>query len=155
MILRQPSTPHAQPVLHLSLTWQQRAGSRVQIVGPTGEPIQICLPHGHFLRHGDVLQAEDGRIIQVEATSERLLRVTAHHPLQLARLAYHLGNRHATVEIGMNYLQFLPDDLLVHLVTALGGVCEEVVAPFTPERGSVSSSHDHGGVASGHIHEFS
>ncbi len=54
----------------------------------------MFLERGTVLRDGDRSQAEDGRVIEVVAAPETVSTVRADDPWQLARVSYHLGNRH-------------------------------------------------------------
>ena len=47
--------------------------------------------HTVSLGHGDALELGDGRLVEIVAAPERLLAVTGSG---LARLAWHIGNRH-------------------------------------------------------------
>ena len=61
---------------------------------------------------------------------------------QLARVAYHLGNRHVAVQVGENWLRYLRDHVLDDMVTGLG--CEIIYEElaFEPESGAYHS-HRH------------
>src|SRR3954470_11668897 len=59
----------------------------------------LDLPEATRLMHGDGLVLEDGRIIQVVAAEEPVAEITARDGHQLARIAWHLGNRHLPTEI--------------------------------------------------------
>ncbi|MBV8377812.1 MAG: urease accessory protein UreE, partial [Verrucomicrobia bacterium] len=89
----------------LVLTFDLRRKSRFRTTLADGTEAALFLPRGWVLRDGDLLQAEDGTLIRVESAPERVLLVTADTPYTLTRAAYHLGNRHAPVEIGQDYLK--------------------------------------------------
>lgn len=133
------STPNVQ----LVLTYDLRQKCRFTATLSSGEEVAVVLPRGGVLRDGDVLRADDGRTVCVAAAKERLLRVTASNPQDLARAAYHLGNRHAALQVGVDFLQLPYDHVLAHMLQGLGAQTTEVVAPFEPEAGAYGGGHHH------------
>jgi len=127
------------------LPFTARRRSRQRATLDTGEPVGLALGHGAVLRDGDVLLADDGRFIVVQAACERLLRVTAGAPAQLARAAYHLGNRHVLVEIRAGSLLLEHDEVLADMLRRLGGLTLDAVdQPFEPDAGAYGGGHRHG-----------
>ncbi len=127
----------------LELTFDQRERSRLRVRMLSGDEIGIDLPVGTVLHHGTKLLLDDGRVAAVEAAEETLLEVTAGAPADLARIAYHIGNRHVPIEIGDGWLCILPDHVLQAMVEGLGGRCVTVSRGFQPERGAYGHSHVH------------
>src|SRR5580698_10140958 len=82
------------PVDRVTLGYDQRHRRRLRFLGEAGTEFLLDLPRTTVLRGGDGLRLEDGRIILVAAADEPLLEVTAADPQRLARLAWHIGNRH-------------------------------------------------------------
>ena len=68
----------------------------------------------------------------------------------LARAAYHLGNRHVPIELAPDHLKIEPDHVLVEMVRGLGGHAANVVRPFQPERGAYEAAEAHGHAHHGH-----
>lgn len=131
------------PTVTLDLALRRR--SRQKLVLSTGEEVGMAIARGAVLRHGDLLVADDGGFILVQAAPENVLRVTASGPTALARAAYHLGNRHVLLEIGDGYLQLEYDPVLVDMLAQLGGVrSEQIQAPFEPDVGAYGGGHKHG-----------
>jgi urease accessory protein len=131
------------PSAILSLDARRRSRQKLQL--STGEEVGLALQHGTVLRQGDLLLADDGKFILVQAANESVLRVTAKTTQQLARAAYHLGNRHILLEIGQDYLQLENDPVLVDMLKRMGGVSVEIVEqPFEPETGAYGGGHKHG-----------
>ncbi|MBF0097217.1 MAG: urease accessory protein UreE [Magnetococcales bacterium] len=150
-----------QAVLTLSLTWQERAYSRLQSRLSSGDAVILMLPHGTHLQDGDRLWSDDGRVVQVEAALESLLRVEADDPRLLLRAAYHVGNRHAPLQVGEGFLLLPEDELLAALLRQLGCRVTAVRAPFEAERGAYAGGHHHhdedeeeGKGHTPHIHAF-
>lgn len=108
----------------------------------------FILPRGIFLRDGTRLGATDGSVVLVRAAPEALSQVTASDPVDLARGAYHLGNRHVPLQIGPGWLRYQHDHVLDDMVRTLALKVAELVAPFDPEAGAFSSpgpaGHQHG-----------
>lgn len=134
----------------VELTLAQRQRNRQRLTLDDGRSLGLALERGTVLRDGDVLVArESGRddlLVRVCAVSEPVMRVTPlSSPWQLARAAYHLGNRHVKLEIGEGYVQFEPDPVLVDMLTNVGGVkVQQVKAPFNPDLGAYGGGHHHG-----------
>jgi urease accessory protein UreE len=93
------------------------------------------LERGTLLRGGDCLLASDGRMIEVIAAPETVSVVTADDPWGLARAAYHLGNRHISVQVGQGWLRYLHDHVLDDMVRGLGFTVTTDEMPFEPEAG--------------------
>jgi urease accessory protein len=132
----------------LVLTFDLRQRSRLLATLDSGEEIGLTLPRGTVLRGGDRLQASDGRVVEVVAAPEQVSIVRTADARQLARAAYHLGNRHVAVQVTSDSLRFLRDHVLDEMLRGQGLLVESDVLPFEPEGGAYSShhghSHDHG-----------
>jgi urease accessory protein len=120
-----------------------RERSRFRATLLSGEEIGVDLARGTLLRHGDRLRLDDGRVVAVEAAPERLLEVRAHDAPGLARIAYHVGNRHVPIQVGDGWLRLLPDHVLQAMIERLGGHVHEVEEGFQPESGAYGHSHVH------------
>jgi urease accessory protein len=115
------------------------------------------LPRGEILRGGDLVVASDGRVFDVVAEPERVLDVTCASAADLARAAYHLGNRHVPVEVGEGYLRLAADHVLEEMLKGLGATVTSLDAPFEPEAGAYAGGHQHHEEEGGHggrIHEY-
>ena len=144
----------AVPSERLSLAFEARTKSRLRTRLDSGEEAWLFLERGSVLRGGDKLAAKDGRIVLVVAAAEELMEAMSADPRQLARAAYHLGNRHVAVELGEGRLRFAADHVLGDMVAGLGLPVTRIVAPFEPESGAYGSGHgghgehgNHGGGA--------
>jgi urease accessory protein len=128
----------------LSLTADERTRSRHYFETDEGQGIYLRLPRGTVLRHGELLQSEDGKtLVRVIAKPEPVMTVTAQAPLELLRAAYHLGNRHVSLEVRETYLQLSPDPVLKTMLEQLGVQVTETIAPFEPEAGAYRHGHSH------------
>jgi len=139
----------------LVLSFDARSKSRLRTRLASGEEVGLFLERGRVLRGGDRLLANDGRVVEVVSADEVLLEGRCADPLLLARAAYHLGNRHVTVQIGFDahggWLRFAADHVLREMVVGLGLPVTEVVAPFEPEAGAYAHKEIPSGDA-GHGH---
>ena len=142
----------------LRLPFDARQKSRLKAALVSGEPVAINLPRGAMLRGGDLLRAEDGRIVEVVAEPEHVMQVMCPTPTQLLRAAYHLGNRHVPVEFGDGYLRIAADRVLETMLRGLGATVIPTHAPFEPEAGAYGGGHAHAAPEpaqhKGRIHEY-
>ena len=144
----------------ITLDWDTRQKSRFDATDSTGRQLGVFLPRGTVVRGGDVLVAEDGSLVRVEAAPQKVLRITfcAEHgtAFDLMRAAYHLGNRHVPIELRTDHLKIEPDHVLAELLQSMHMTVAEVQEPFEPEGGAYGDSallgHDHG---HGHSHSHS
>lgn len=111
-----------------------------------GAECLLDLPQAIALRAGDGLRLEDGRILAVQAMAERVLDIHAHDEDALARIAWHLGNRHLPVQFLPGEIRIRYDHVIAEMVEHLGGHAAETMAPFDPESGAYapgSGGHHH------------
>jgi urease accessory protein len=134
----------------ITLDWDVRQKSRFDTTDSAGRALGIFLPRGTVVRGGDVLVAEDGSLVRVQAAPQDVLRITActEHgsPFDLTRAAYHLGNRHVPIELQPDHLKIEPDHVLADMLRAMHMTVVAVSEPFEPESGAYG---DHGGHAHG------
>lgn len=115
----------------------------------TGEEVAVALPRGHILRGGTLLEAQDGRIVEVVAAPEPVIKASSSDASLLLRAAYHLGNRHVKVELQQNSVKLEPDPVLADMLERLGLVVVTATEPFEPEGGAYGHAHT-GGAAHRH-----
>ncbi len=139
---RLTTEPEVSVSLTLPLTAEDRTRSRHHFETADGQLVYLQLPRGTVLRDGDWLQADDGAIVRVIAKPEPVLTVTAQTPLALLQAAYHLGNRHVSLEIAPTYLRLSPDPVLRDLLLHRGLHVDEDIQPFHPESGAYGQ-HQH------------
>jgi len=124
----------------LVLPFELRQKSRLRTRSETGEEVGLFLPRGELLRGGDFLEADDGRVVRVTAKHEKVLHIGCPDGMQLARIAYHLGNRHVAVQVGDGFLRIAEDHVLEQMLRGLGARVTHVEAPFEPEAGAYGHS---------------
>ena len=103
----------------------------------------MLLDRGIILRGGDLLCADNGKVIQVIAANQPALDVTGRNPQELMCAAYHLGNRHVPLQIGDGWLRLEQDHVLKAMLLGLGMEVIEQFAPFEPEAGAYGGGHRH------------
>ena len=114
----------------LTLPFESRQKSRLVAKLDSGAPIALSLPRGHILRHGALLQTEDGAIVEVCSAAEELSVVKSADATELARAAYHLGNRHVPLQIQPDTLSYQHDHVLDDMLRGLGLEPSFAAAPF-------------------------
>ena len=136
-----------EPCGVVRLAHADRLVRRRRLVTLDGAAFLLDLARTTDLRHGDRLLLEDGRRIAVEAAPEALLEVRG----DLARLAWHIGNRHAPCRIEPERLLVQDDPIIADLLRRLGATLLGVSEPFDPEGGAyghgrtMGHDHAHGG----------
>lgn len=143
------------------LDWDTRQKSRFEATDSLGRTLGVFLPRGSVVRGGDVLVAEDGSLVRVDAAAQPVMVVRAcpHHgsPFDLARAAYHLGNRHVQIELQPDHLKIEPDHVLAEMLQRMHLTVTQEEASFEPEAGAYAGGHGHGhdhghGHQHGHEH---
>lgn len=138
--------PVADSVL---LDFEDRHRRRFLMSGVGGLQFLLDLPQAQHLRCGDAVELEDGRLIAIKALPEQLIEAMAHDASGLARLAWHIGNRHLPVEITRTALRIRADKVIKTMLEGLGARLQQIEAPFDPEshangaEGSTPHSHEH------------
>lgn len=140
-----PPDGAAPVVATLSLTASDRAKSRHRFTADDGTAIYLNLPRGTVLRGGDLLGGDDDTVIRVVAKPEPVVVVKAQSSFDLMRAAYHLGNRHVSLELTPDSLTIEPDPVLEAMLHQLGRLdLTAATLPFEPESGAYRpNTHSH------------
>ncbi len=140
----------------VELDWDVRQKSRFDATDNQGRQLGVFLPRGTLVRGGDVLVAEDGSMVRVQAAPQPVLVITpcADHgsPFDLVRAAYHLGNRHVQIELQTDHLKIEPDHVLADMLRAMHLTVKEALVAFEPEGGAYAAGGASGGHSHGHEH---
>jgi urease accessory protein len=137
------------PILKLVLPFELRQKSRLRAKADSGEDVALILPRGKVLRGGDRVRAADGREVEIVAAPEKLAHIESD---DLARIAYHLGNRHVPLQVGKGFVRIAEDHVLEEMARKLGARVTRVEAAFEPEAGAYGHQHDEMGHG-GRIHD--
>ena len=125
----------------VTLDYEARFLRRKRLVSDRGEPFLVELAETQSLNQGEGFRLDDGRIIAVMAAAEPLLAVRHDN---LARIAWHVGNRHTPCQIADDHILIREDKVLQAILEGLGASVTQVTAPFTPEGGAYGHSRTHG-----------
>ena len=136
-----PLTPSAS----LTLPFEKRQKSRLRVSLDNNQEAALMLERGSVLRHGELLRAENGLVVEVRAANEKVAVISREDSFLLARACYHLGNRHVPLQIGGGWLRIQRDHVLEEMVQSLGLFVKHECTPFEPESGAYSghSIHSH------------
>jgi urease accessory protein len=133
------------------LDYVQRSAQNIAVTGLKGGRFEIALAAPARLRTDDALVLDDGSLVEVVAAAEPLIEARAGDVAGLARLAWHLGDRHVPIEMLPHRIRARREPAIEALLASLGAKLAFIAAPFEPEGGAYASSpaHDH---AHGHRH---
>lgn len=146
----------------ITLDRQSRYRRRVLLEADSGRDLMLDLETASYMADGDLLELADGvGFVRVIAAPEPLLEIQVTDPLALARVAWHIGNRHTPAEITAQAIYIQPDHVLEAMVAGHGAHVHHVLRPFEPEGGAyggkgplVESHHSHS-HAHAHIEDHS
>ena len=132
----------------VTLIYADRCRRRVRLLDDSGAPFLLDLARPARLADGDGLVLADGAIIRVVAASEPLVEAIATDAQHLARLAWHIGNRHVPAQIvDDRRLRIAHDSVLKEMLRGLGAETLAITAPFHPEGGAyatLAAGYHHG-----------
>ena len=129
------------PVDEIRLTYADRYRRRGLLETAGGLAVLLDLAETTELADGAALVLEDGRHVAIRAAAEPLAEVRGPG---LARLAWHIGNRHTPCEVADGRLLIQRDHVLEDMLRRLGAEVAHVEAPFRPEGGAYGHGRTHG-----------
>ena len=122
----------------IRLSFDERALRRRVLISNCGVRFLVDLPEATTLKHGDAFRLQDERVVLVHEAEERLIEITSGN---LARFAWHIGNRHSPCQIEENRLLVQSDHVLADMLRKVGATVREVTEPFRPEGGAYGHGH--------------
>ena len=130
----------------LILPHAQRQVQQGFVFGVKGTCVELDFAEPVRLYTDDALALDDGGVVEIVAEAEPLIEVRAADLAALARLAWHLGDRHVPVQVLDRKLRLRRDAAIEELLQNLGAKLVAIEAPFEPEGGAyaVATGHDHG-----------
>jgi urease accessory protein len=135
---------HDRPVIDtVILDYAQRNAQNATVTGVKGGAYQFALAEPTRLHTDDLLQLDDGNVVEVVAAPEPLIEARAGDLAALSRLAWHLGDRHVPVQVLNNRIRTRRDAGIEALLKSLGAKVAAIEAPFEPEGGAYALRHDH------------
>ena len=123
------------------LDYDERLLRRKRLVTALGHGFLVDLPSVTNLDEYSGFELADGRCIQVVAATEALIAISGP---DLARLAWHIGNRHTPCQIESARLLIRQDAVLEAMLRQLGATLAFVSEPFTPEGGAYGTGRTMG-----------
>ena len=153
--------PRATRVLHaaerrdtpavdtLILSYAQRQAQKGFLFGVKGTCVEFDFAEMVRLRTDDALVLDDGGLVEIVAEPEPLIEARAADLASLARLAWHLGDRHVPIQVLERRLRMKRDPAIEALLQSLGAKVVAIEAPFEPEGGAYAAPgadhhhHDH------------
>ena len=137
----------------IALDAHDRHRRRVVLTAEGGTRFLLDLPQAVALHDGDGLKLDDGTMVRIVGRPEPLVEIAAADAHALARLAWHIGNRHVDVQVVGERLRIRRDHVIEDMLRGLGARLTPVEAPFDPERGAYEHSHNHDHGHHHHDHE--
>lgn len=137
----------AGAVDRVRLDYRDRFVRRRRLATVGGLAVVVDLAETVSLDDGDALVLDDGRLVAVEAAPEPLVEARPAAdaaPGALARLAWHVGNRHTPAEVRADCLRVQRDHVIEDMLRHLGAELSPVDAPFRPEGGAYGHGRTHG-----------
>jgi urease accessory protein len=146
--------PRASRVLHaaerrdtpvadtLILSHAQRQAQKGFLFGVKGTCVELDFAEPVRLRTDDALVLEDGGLVEIVAEPEPLIEARAADLPALARLAWHLGDRHVPIQVLERRLRLKRDPAVEALLQSLGAKVVAIEAPFEPEGGAYAAPAD-------------
>ena len=144
--------PRATRVLHaaerrdtpvvdtLILPHAQRQAQKGFLFGVKGTCVELDFAEPVRLRTDDALVLDDGGLVEIVAEPEPLIEARAADLPALARLAWHLGDRHVPVQMLERRLRLKRDPAIEALLQSLGAKVVAIDAPFEPEGGAYDAA---------------
>jgi urease accessory protein len=144
-VARAGAWPKDESVGSVTLCFEDRHRRRIRMATDQGEPVLLNLMRPEPLADGDGLGFEAGQgWLEVKAAAEDVLELEAPDRRALARLAWHLGNRHLATEIlDGGRLRIRYDHVIEAMLEQLGARLERRRAAFQPEGGAYAGRQRH------------
>ena len=156
-VLRAAERRDTSAVDTLILAHAQRQAQQGFLFGVKGTCVELDFAEPVRLRTDDALVLDDGGLVEIVAEPEPLIEARAADLPALARLAWHLGDRHVPVQVLERRLRLKSDPAIETLLQSLGAKVVAIDAPFEPEGGAYDAAvgdhgHDHHHHDHGHDH---
>ena len=132
--------PTSKAMDGVTLDYDARHRRRYRLRTNGGEDVLLDLAEAVAMADGDGLRLDDNYWLSVQAGQENLIEITADNFKHLARVAWHLGNRHLPAAISADRILIRPDHVIESMVIGLDGSIHPVTEPFQPEYGAY---HEH------------
>lgn len=135
----------------IALDYEARFLRRKRLETAAGLSFLVDLPEVTNLTGGEAFALDNGRKVELRCALEPVLVITG----DLARLAWHIGNRHTPCQIEPGRLVIRQDHVLDAMLKGLGASVERRMEPFRPESGAYGAGRTMGHEHGGHGHSLS
>lgn len=133
----------------VGIEWYESEKKLLRKTTAAGEEIGIRISTP--IQDGDVLYADDARVIVAEILPSELTVVHVYTMREMGRLCFELGNRHLSLSIGENEVSVPYDEPTFAYLAKLGFAPEKKVQKFT--HFTVCHAHGHSHDHEEHHHE--
>lgn len=127
----------AAEIGQVTLAASERHRRRVALADDLGEGFLLDLAKAAQMKDGDGLELDCGGFIRVVAAPEEVIDIACRSGAELARIAWHMGNRHMPIQILPDQtLRIAVDHVAMTMLEGLGASVRRQRAPFQPESGA-------------------
>jgi urease accessory protein len=137
-------TAKGTPYDSITLAHDERRLRRKLLTLERGDEIFLDFPQVVSLEHGDRLQLEDGRTVEIRAADEPVFEIRGRDAAHLSKLAWHIGNRHLPAQIEKSRILIRRDHVIREMLVGLGATVIDSTDHFSPEPGAYHSHGDAG-----------
>ncbi|MBG1232914.1 urease accessory protein UreE [Aestuariivirga litoralis] len=130
-----------KPFTSINLEAQERHLRRKLLVLEDGTELLVDFEKTAKLEDGDCFVLDDGRLVQIAAQEEDLLEVRGANQTHLAKLAWHIGNRHLEAQIERHRILIRLDHVIAKMLEGQGAMVKPVREKFSPENGAYAHAH--------------
>lgn len=133
----------------VTLDYEARYFRRRQVTTDQGRKVTIDASEARSYTDGETVIAADGSEVVIRAAPEPLAEIRGEW---LARLSWHIGNRHTPCQIEKDRLLIQRDHVLEQMLGRLGAHVTHIEESFQPEGGAYGHgrTHAHAHAASAH-----
>ena len=154
-LLPNPTEQEYDTELSITLPYEKRQKSRFRTTLNNGTEVGVTIERGSVLRGGDCLKSKQGDVVKILSADEQVSTIQCDSAYDLARAAYHLGNRHVSLQVGDTWVRYLKDHVLDEMIKGFGLNVIHEQAPFEPEVGAYHGGHSHAHSHDDHSHSHS
>ena len=129
------------PFDSITLAHDERRLRRKLLTFPKAGEVYLDFADTITLDDGDRLLLEDGRMVAIVAAREPVYEIRGRDAAHIAKLAWHLGNRHLPAQIEKSRILIRRDHVIRGMLIGLGATVDETTDHFSPEHGAY---HAHG-----------
>jgi urease accessory protein len=129
------------PFDSITLSHDERRLRRKLLTFPKAGEVYLDFADTITLDDGDRLLLEDGRMVAIVAAKEPVYEIRGRDAAHIAKLAWHLGNRHLPAQIEKSRILIRRDHVIRGMLIGLGATVDETTDYFSPEHGAY---HAHG-----------